>query len=175
MEYKNLKIEEFIELLQSDNSMPGGGTASSLVSSMGVALILKVVNLSIGKHKFKEYEDLLKKTKKILKNHSDKLLELMDTDANNFKAIEEVFKIKAESEAEKEDKKKKMSYACKICCKAPEEMIKISKEVYDLVDNLYGKTSKLAESDLNVAKIFLEAGIKGANENILINKKYIID
>lgn len=175
MNYKDYKIEEFINVLKSNSPMPGGGTASALVSSMGVALVLMVINLSIGKEKFIEYEKILQKNKKDLEDYNERLLKLMDEDAKNFKLIEEIFKIKAETEIEKKEKILKMSTACKKCCEAPEEMIKISKDAYNLIDNLYGKTTKIAESDLNVAKILLDAGIKGANENIIINKKFIIN
>lgn len=175
MDYKEYKIAEFINVLKSKSSMPGGGTASALTSSMGVSLILMVINLSIGKDKFREFEELLQKNKKELEKYNDKLLKLMDEDAKNFKLIEDVFKIKTETEKEKKEKSLKMSNACKKCCEVPEEMIKISKKAYNLIDNLYGKTTKSAESDLNVAKILLDAGIKGAYENIIINKKYIIN
>lgn len=175
MNYKDCKIESFINLLKSNESMPGGGTASALVSAMGVSLILMVINLSIEKEKYKEHKELLQNNKNQLEEYNNRLLILMDEDAINFKQIENVFKIKPETEKEKEDKKIKMSDACKKCCEVPKEIIKISKEIYSMIDNLYEKTTKSAESDLNVAKIFLKAGIKGANENIIINKKYIIN
>lgn len=173
--YKNYKIEEFINVLKRNSPMPGGGTASALTSSMGVSLVLMVINLSMGKERFIKYKDLLQKNKKQLEKYNCKLLKLMDKDAKNFKLIEKVFKIKAETIKEKKEKIVKMSNACKKCCEAPEEMIKLSKEAYYLIDNLYGKTTKSAESDLNVAKILLKAGMKGANENIKINKKFIIN
>ena len=52
MDYKNLKIEEFLEKLSSTESMPGGGTVAALVGANAVSCALKVCNLSLGKEKY---------------------------------------------------------------------------------------------------------------------------
>ena len=91
MEYKNLTIENFLEKLGSSDSMPGGGVASSLVASCGISLTLMVCNLTIGKEKYKEYEELVLKVKKEAEELKKEFLELMDKDAETFKIMENVF------------------------------------------------------------------------------------
>ena len=56
MKITELKVNEYLEILGSDAPAPGGGAAAGLAGAQGVALVAMVANLTIGKEKFKEYE-----------------------------------------------------------------------------------------------------------------------
>ena len=62
MRYSELKIEDFLNKTASTDSMPGGGTVSALIGASAVALALKVCNLSLGKEKYRENENLIKES-----------------------------------------------------------------------------------------------------------------
>ena len=175
MEYQKLTIEKFLEKLGSSDSMPGGGVASSLVASCGISLTLMVCNLTIGKEKYKEYEEQVKKVKKEAEELKTKFLELMDKDAETFKIMENVFVMSNVTEDEKKLRKEKMQEACKICCLVPKEVIEKALRGIEITESIVGKSNKSAESDLVVGKNLLDAAIKGAWENIAINLKYITD
>ena len=173
MNYCELKIGEFLEKLSSADSMPGGGVASSLVAANGMSLVLMVCNLSLGKEKYKEHEELIKKSIIEAIELKKKFLSLMDKDAEVFKTMEAVFAMPNGSEEEKATRKIKMQEACKKCCVVPKEIIESARKGIDIIDSLYGKSNKSAESDLVVGKKLLKAAIEGAWENIAINLKYI--
>jgi formiminotetrahydrofolate cyclodeaminase len=175
MEYKNLTIENFLEKLGSSDSMPGGGVASSLVAANGISLTIMVCNLSIGKEKYKEHEDLIIKVKEEAKELKEKFLNLMDKDAETFKIMEKVFSMPNTSEEEKAIRREKMQDACKICCEVPKEVIEDAIRSIEITESIIGKSNKSAESDLIVGKKLLKAAIEGAWENIAINLKYIKD
>ena len=175
MEYKNLTIENFLEKLGSSDSMPGGGVASSLVASCGISLTLMVCNLTIGKEKYKEYEEQVLKVKSEAEELKKEFLELMDKDAETFKVMEKVFAMPNITEDEKKFRKEKMQEACKICCLVPKEVIEKALRGIEITESIVGKSNKSAESDLVVGKNLLDAAIKGAWENIAINLKYITD
>lgn len=155
--------------------MPGGGVASSLVAANGISLTLMVCNLTIGKEKYKEYEELVIKVKKEAEELKTEFLELMDKDAETFKIMEKVFAMPNITDDEKKLRKEKMQEACKVCCNTPKEVIKSAKRGIEITESIVGKSNKSAESDLEVGKTLLKAAIEGAWENILINLKYIKD
>lgn len=175
MEYKKYKIEEFLQELSSTKSMPGGGTASALVGANAVNLMLKVCNLTIGKEKYKENEKLVISVRDNLLELNDIFLSLMDEDAKEFKAIEEVFKMPNNTLEEKENRKIAMEEACKKCCNVPKQIIIEANKTQNLLNKIKGKVNKSAESDIYVAEIFIAATLAGAYENIKINLKYIRD
>ena len=173
--YKKDKIDEFLEKLSSTESMPGGGVAASLVGAEGVSLGLKVCNLSLGKEKYKEYETLITDSIKELENSREKLLSFMDDDAENFKAMESVYKMPKESEEDKKKRKEALENACKICCEVPVKVIKEAAESATIIVKLMGKTNVSAESDLKIGLMFMLTTIHAAWDNIEINLKYIKD
>ena len=175
MEYKNLTIEKFLEKLGSSDSMPGGGVASSLVAANGISLTLMVCNLTLGKEKYKEFEELVTKVKNEAKELNKMFLELMDKDASTFKIMENVFAMPNATEEEKKTRKEKMQEACKLCCLVPKEVIEKALQAIEITNSIYGKSNKSAESDLRVANILLRSAVEGAWQNILINLKYIDD
>ena len=175
MKYSELKIEEFLQKLSSTDSMPGGGVASSLVAANGVSCALKVCNLSLGKEKYKEHEDLIRKSIKELEKYREKFFEFMDEDAKKFKAMEEVYKMPRETDEEKEKRKEALETACKICCEVPVKVLNEAAMATVAITRLFGKTNVSAESDLKVAMMFMTTAIHAAWENVAINLKYIYD
>ena len=175
MNYKNDKINEFLEKLSSTASMPGGGVAASLVGAQGVSLGLKVCNLSLGKEKYKEHEELIKDSIRKLEDHRASFLSLMDEDAKNFKAMEEVYKMPKETEEEKKKRSEVLETACKICCDVPVRVIKEAANAATSIVKLMGKTNVSAASDLKIGLMFLITTIHGAWDNIEINLKFIKD
>ena len=52
---------EFVDVLASKAPVPGGGGAAALVGAIGMALGSMVCNLTIGKKKYAQYEETIKK------------------------------------------------------------------------------------------------------------------
>lgn len=173
MDYKNFKIEEFLEKLSSTESMPGGGTVAALVGANAVSCALKVCNLSLGKEKYKDNESLIKDSIEKLEESRKKFLQYMDEDAKNFKAMEEVYKMPKVTDDDKDKRKLALANACKICCDVPIKIIETAVESIDIVSKLEGKTNVSAASDLKIAEMLLKATVHGGLENVEINEKYI--
>ena len=175
MNYKNDIVEKFLEKLSSTESMPGGGVASALVGAEGVSLGLKVCNLSLGKEKYKEYEELIKTSINALEKSRESFLGLMDEDAKNFKAMEAVYKMPRETDDDKKKRAEALENACKICCDVPIKIINEAASSATIITKLVGKTNVSAASDLKIGLMFLITTIHGAWDNIEINLKYIKD
>ena len=175
MEYNKETIKNFIELLSSTNSMPGGGVGVALVGAIATSLTLKVCNLSIGKERYKENEEMIKSVAKELELLKTNFLELMDKDAEDFKYMEIVYKMPKSTDDEKLKRNSEMLIASKKCCEAPTLVIINLKKLIRLIDMLDGKSNVSAHSDLVIAKILSESSIKSSYENLNINFANIAD
>ena len=118
---------------------------------------------------------MIEETKKIAEELKNKFLILMDKDAEEFKNIEQVFKMPNVTFKEKEERKKMMQIACKKCSIIPKEIIENIIKGIEITERIVGKSNKSAASDLEIGKILLKAAAKSAWENIEINLKYIDD
>ena len=54
-------LKKYIDDLADKKPAPGGGCAAALVASLGVGLLSMVANFTIGKEKYKAFENEIKK------------------------------------------------------------------------------------------------------------------
>ena len=175
MDYKNLKISEYMDALASSAPAPGGGPVAAFTCAEGAGLCIMVCELSIGKKKFEEYDSLLKEVLSNQKKYKDEFLNLMNQDSIDFKEMEKVFKMPKETEEEKALRNKAMQDAFKTCLVTPLNVVELALKSIKETKKIVGKSSALASSDLEVSALMLEAGAKGALVNVKVNTKYMED
>ena len=166
---------EFVEALSSKEAVPGGGGASALVGSIGMALGSMVCNLTIGKNKYKDYEDdikeILSKADKIEKD----LLDMIDEDAKCFLPLANAYKLPKSTCDEITIKEEAIQKALKRACEVPIDVVKTCYEAIKLHEELVDKGSRLALSDIGVGIQCLRAALLSAQLNVLININSIKD
>ncbi|MBM3248132.1 MAG: cyclodeaminase/cyclohydrolase family protein, partial [Candidatus Omnitrophica bacterium] len=85
--YRNHSIKKYLDDLAAKKPAPGGGSAAALAAALGAALLSMVANFTVGKDKYKQFEQeikgTLKKSEKIRKN----LLELVDLDVITYNKV----------------------------------------------------------------------------------------
>ena len=64
MKLVDMKITEFLDVLKSDAPAPGGGSASALSGAQGCALLMMVADLTLGKEKYRDFEEICLQAKK---------------------------------------------------------------------------------------------------------------
>ena len=104
---------EFAEKLASKEPVPGGGGVAALAGA-GAALGTMVANYSIGKKAFLGMED---KHKEIIDKTTalrEKMLGLVDEDAENFEPLSKAYGMPSSTDAEKEEKEKVLQAALKL-------------------------------------------------------------
>ncbi|HLD82980.1 MAG TPA: cyclodeaminase/cyclohydrolase family protein, partial [Candidatus Omnitrophota bacterium] len=84
--YKDGSLEKYLGDLAARMPAPGGGSAAALTAAMAASLISMVVNFTLGKPKYAQYEDELK----VILGKSEKLreefLNLVDLDVAAYKS-----------------------------------------------------------------------------------------
>ena len=171
-DYFNLSVTDFLKKLSSESPTPGGGSAAAVAGAMGAALVSMVCNLSLGKGKYLEHENLIKTSLEKANLLLENLLQCARDDVNAYNEVMNAFKLPKDSTP---DKNLKIENACKNAIIPPENTIKNCEEIIKLAKNLFGKSNKNASSDLNCAQVLAEAGIKSALENVKINLNFIGD
>ena len=171
----DMSIKNYIDVLSSKSSMPGGGTTSALTAAMGVSLYLMVINLSIDNDKYLDYRTTLVKIREELEGFKNQLLSLIDEDVKAYESMLSVYEMTSNTDEEKDIKAQKKQEALTLCAEPPMKVIQVSLACMEYASKKFSKTTKSAESDLIVGTINLKSAINSSYQNVLINVKYIKD
>jgi len=164
-------MHDFIKQLASGDPVPGGGGASALLGSVGVALCSMVAHLTSGKKTYAVYqadiETVLRRTDESMK----RLLVLIEQDAAVFAPLSQAYRIPKDDPNRAEILEAALAAACSV----PLEILEEIEHIIDILHILAEKGSRLALSDVGVAATALRAAAEGAALNVLINTKLMQD
>lgn len=163
------KTTEFLDVLSSAEPVPGGGGASAAVGAFASALGMMVANLTVGKKKYAEAEDEIKKVRSELKELQDKLIRLTDEDAKAFEPLSKAYGLPRETPEQKEERERIMEQALYEASVVPLEIMETVLEVMYRLAVLEEKGSRLAVSDVGTGVLFALAALEGASLNVFIN------
>ena len=164
------KICEYLEVLSSKAPVPGGGGASALAGALGNALGQMVVNLTVGKKKYAEVEEMQEYLER-LKTMQQEFLHLSDRDAEVFAPLAECYRLPSATPEEKEHKETVMEEKLLDASMVPVEIMEKALELLEILDVLADKGSRMAVSDVGVAVQFTRTALLGAVMNVYINTK----
>jgi glutamate formiminotransferase/formiminotetrahydrofolate cyclodeaminase len=171
--YLNLKA--FMEETASDSPAPGGGSVSSYMGALGVALGTMVANLSSQKRgwedRWKEFSDWAEKGKVIQNN----LLQMVDEDTRAFNRIIEAFSLPKKSEEEKKLRDMAIQQATKNATLVPLKVMETAFSGFELITEMIEKGNPNSLSDAGVGALALRSCIKGAFLNVKINASGLND
>lgn len=175
MEFKEMKISEFIEDLSGDKSSPGGGSTAALVSALAYSLNDMVYSFTVDKKSFENLTEenkaemlkLQAETKEFTKN----ALAFMEKDRADFMAVMDCYRLSNGTEEEKNIRKEKLKSATIKAMNTPLELAEKSLAYYDNIKFAITFGNKNLKSDGIVAAILLNSAIESAIINVLINYK----
>jgi len=102
---KDTKLEEYIELVDSQEATPGGGSVAALVGALGAALNRMLAHLSLSKKKFLEASESQKEifvtAENEIKQYKEALIDGIDGDALSYQCVMTAFKLKDEVEIQR--------------------------------------------------------------------------
>ena len=171
MSFVNVPCKEFVEVLASKASVPGGGGASALVGAVGMALGTMVGSLTVGKKKYADVEaEIIALMDKATALQTE-LLRLVDADAEAFEPLSKAYGIPKDDptrEAVMED-------ALRVATAVPMDIMRACATAIDYQVEYAAKGSALAISDAGVGVAFCKAALQGASLNVFINTKSMTD
>ncbi|WP_332058452.1 cyclodeaminase/cyclohydrolase family protein [Streptococcus canis] len=175
MNLVDLSLADFAKVLGSDAPAPGGGSAAALSGANGISLTKMVCELTLGKKKYADYQDIIEDVHANSTALQTSLLAAIDKDTEAFNLVSAVFDMPQETDEDKAARRTAMQKALKTAAQSPFEMMTLMVEALETTATAVGKSNTNAASDLGVAALSLKAGLQGAWLNVLINLSGIKD
>ncbi len=169
------KVSNFLDELASNSPTPGGGSVAALAGALGAALISMVGNLTVGKKKYENVEEDIKKIISSSEKLRYKLSQLIEEDVKAFNNFMATYKMPKETEDEKRVRAEKIQEALIEAAKVPLKTAYKCLDIMILSQEVAEKGNINVISDAGVAVLMAEAALESAILNVKINLKMIKD
>jgi len=162
-------LNEYIGSISERSETPGGGSVSAAVASMGAALGCMVGQLSYGKKKWEEIEEIVRKNLKLLHKCCMNLIPMIDEDCCSFNEFFQALKMTEKTDEDKIKKENAKQQGIMKALKTPLRVMEEANTSWEPLMKLaiHGNINCL--SDIQVGAKCLHTGIWGAFQNVLIN------
>lgn len=170
-----LTIKDFISKVISNDPVPGGGSVSALNGALAAALSAMVANLTVGRKKYAEVNDLMQELSTRFEKLSQKLIEDVDRDSDAYNRVFAAFKLPKETDEEKQFRSEAIQQETKYAAQVPMEVARAVYEVLPQIDAIAQKGNSNAVTDVCVSMMCARTAILGALLNVRINLTSIKD
>ncbi len=167
----NKSCADFVKVLSTKEPVPGGGGAAALTGAIGVALGNMVGSLTVGKKKYADVEPEILDLKAKSDVLQEKLLAMVEKDAEVFEPLSKAYGLPTETEEQKAEKARVMEIVLKDASDVPVQIMELVMEALDLVERFSQIGSRLAISDAGCAAACCRAALNAASLNVFINTK----
>jgi formiminotetrahydrofolate cyclodeaminase len=175
MKLVQASCQGFVDETFSKAPVPGGGGVAALAGALGIALGGMVCNLTTGKKKYAQYEEDIQRMMKKAEELKARLLELIDEDAENFFPLSKAYGLPTTTDEEKKVKEETLQAALKVAVQGTIDIVKVCYESIKLQEELAGKGSKLAISDVGCGVLLLKGAMMSGWLNVVVNLNMITD
>ena len=170
-----LTVRDFMGATAEGSAVPGGGSSAAANIALASALCSMAANLTFAKKGFEEFRDLMEASASQAHETRRNALSLMDEDSAAFTGYLEAMRLPKKTEAEKECRKAAIQAAARRCIQVPLETMETARNVLSLAASIIEAGNSVVLSDIAVAALSAEAGVKGAWVNVLINLPMLAD
>lgn len=169
-----LTVHELIEHLATSDPVPGGGSAAALAGAMGAALMRMVVELTLGRAA-SESAEAVGKIGSAAAAWQSELLNLVDLDANAYRAVVEARRLPHGTDLERRARDVQVAAAIREATRVPLQTIRAATAVLELAERLAPLGTRHAISDVGVGAVLAGTSVRGAAFNVRINLPYVQD
>ena len=175
MKLTDLKVRKYLDVLKSGAPAPGGGSASALSGAQGLALLLMVLELTLGNEKYAEFHEICLSAKEKAHTLLSALTSAVDEDTEAFNLVSGAYKMPKSTEDEKVKRSAAIQEGTVKSTEVPLSVMNDANEGLNIIAGLAGKTNPAAMSDLGVAVLHLLISVRGAWLNVKINLPVLKD
>ena len=169
------KVSNCLDELASNSPTPGGGSVAALAGALGAGLISMVGNLTVGKKKYEDLEEDIKKIVSFSEKLRYELSQLIEEDVKVFNNFMATYKMPKETEDEKKVRVEKIQESLIEAAKVPLKVAYKCLDILSLSKEVAEKGNINVVSDAGVAVLMAEAALRSAILNVKINLKMIKD
>ncbi len=168
-------ITSFLNDVASSSPAPGGGSVAALSGALGTALASMVCNLTIGKKKYAEVEQDMKKVLSEAEPLREIFTRLIEKDTLAFQKVVEAYALPKDTDPQKALRSAAIAEATKEATLIPLEVMKHCIDALALAQEVASKGNVKSISDAGVCAHMLHAACEGAALNVKINLNSLND
>lgn len=165
----NQSLRGYLDSLKSNSPAPGGGAASALSGAQGMALIMMVANLTIGREAYKENWALSEKALEDASRIMEDIIACIEKDVEAYNKVMDAYKLPKVTDSDKENRKIAIRQATLGATQVPFDVMVLTLEGLKVAEYLVERTNPNCSSDLGVAALNLLACGQGVWLNVLTN------
>jgi formiminotetrahydrofolate cyclodeaminase len=166
-----MPINEFVESLGAKEPTPGGGGAAALAGALGAALCSMVGNYTTGKKAYAAYEEDVIHMIDASEESAERLLELVQADADEFSKISAAFALPKDDP----NRHEAIQEATLAALEPPLEMMREIAKVIGLLEEMCDKGSRMLVSDVGCGASIAQGALVAASLNVFVNTKGLDD
>ena len=169
MSYIDGSINDYVKEAGAGKPTPGGGSVSALVGALGVTMAQMAANFTTGKKKFRAVEPKVQQMLNELAAGLGALLEEVDKDAEAYATVAAAYGMPHGTAVEKKGRSEAIQEALHVAMKPPRDVCRQCYQMLKVVNALKDVANPQLVSDVAVSAIMLQAALKGAKLNVMIN------
>ena len=168
-------ITAFLDDVASSSPAPGGGSVAALAGALGAALASMVCNLTIGKKKYAEVEEDMKKVLVAIEPLRKTFTRLISKDTLAFQKVMEAYALPKDTDPQKALRSAAITEATKEATLVPLEVMKHCIDALALAQEVASKGNVNSISDAGVCAQMLHAACESAALNVKVNLNALND
>lgn len=165
----NITISDFLEDVASPSPAPGGGSVAALSGAKGASLLLMVINLTVKRKKYSIHHNILYISLDKIRQMKSELSNNVQKDTEAFFAVREAMSLPGVTMDDKVEKTRTVENTLKAATMVPLEVMTLCCQCLAEAEIMIGRINLNVVSDLGVAAVCLNAGLRGAFLNVIVN------
>ena len=171
----DLSVKDFLGKTSGSDPVPGGGSVAALNAAIAAALAEMVANLTIGRKKYEDKEDLMKQIAGLAAAYQQGFVNDIDADSDAYNHVFEAFKLPKETDDQKQERGKQIQSATKIAAEIPLDVARKAFAMMDIIAMVAENGNQNAITDACVSMMTARTAVLSAILNVRINLSSIKD
>ena len=162
-------FKDVMDSLAASTPAPGGGTAAALAGVMAASLVQMVANLTVGKKKYYEVQDIMQDILVSASELRGRLSELAEEDARAYEEVMQAYKFPKSTDEELAVRNQAIERALHGAATVPLRTAQAAMQVLELTAQVAEAGNKNALTDAGVASLLAHASLQAALYNVRVN------
>lgn len=168
---RQCSLDVFLDDLASSKPTPGGGAVAALTAALAAGLGRMACAFTLGKSRFADVEDQVRRLNDRLRAADDELRPLIDADADAYATLNTAFKLPKHDP----DRPARIAAAARTAADVPMQTARLAREVDRCLAALHPIGNPNLRSDVSAAQHLAAAAIEAAAENVRANLPFLDD
>ena len=167
--FQSIPTAAFLDALASGEPVPGGGAAAAMAGSHGTALVCMVLNLTVGRKRFRRHQAVLEPIQQRLETNRLELLELAEQDTAAYIEVDRCLKLPAHDPAARTVRRTELDRALHKAAIVPCQVAATCRDA--LVDawEVANRGNRTVLADVMVGTHLLLAAVRSSEVNVQVN------